>query len=830
MKFLSVIALLGVLPIAAAARGADLELKPGLVITSSVRVARNVYSLPNGDETGKRAAITIRGDNLTVDFAGATIEGTAQTVAPDARHGTGIQVEGRNVTLKNLIVRGYKIGIAAYDSPGIKILSCNLSYNWKQHLASTLAREDESDWMSYHHNEQDEWLRYGAGIYLRRCDGFEVRDVSIKGGQCGLMLMQSSKGLVTNCDFSFLSAIGLGMYRSSDNRIMHNKIDWCVRGYSHGVYNRGQDSAGILIYEQSSRNVFAYNSVTHGGDGFFLWAGQSTMDTGKGGCNDNLLYGNDFSHAPTNGIEATFSRNRFVNNLIMECWHGVWGGYSYDTQILGNVFAYNAESIAVEHGQNNTIRGNLFYREADAIHVWQNERQDPNWGYPKNRDTRSHGYDVANNVFSQITRGQTASSDPGAVVRLKATSDFTLGPNEYGPVGTLYDVRGPLTNFKFAGGALRSNSSRDKPASDVGRQDSTAEWQPAQIASLGTAWDAAHEGHSVVAGHHNGLLPPVMLPSGNLILPYPEGEAGYRKRFVTTWNPLGPGGPLSVGPESAGHNLMVTPKEALDAAPKPLPGGKNPFLRPGEFRGRHYILVDEWGPYDFQSPILWPRHTSADSVRFEVLGPSGRWRMKSVEGGTLDASAGTVPGFVEFRRSGRSGSRIKIELEYVGAKTTDYRGIDAAPGSRVPFGYTDFSVPIAWDVRFFHWDKSTQDPRTQGAEFRSLLKGKPLAHMETSDLDLVPGRIPREIPNDYFATIAEGDFEIEPGDYVLDITADDGARLYLDGKLLVDEWHYQVPTLYSRDVKLGGKHHLRVEHFQIDGYWTLKVNLRLRRK
>ena len=35
------------------------------------------------------------------------------------------------------------------------------------------------------------------------------------------------------------------------------------------------------------------------------------MDTGQGGCNDNLLYGNDFSHAPTNGIEATFSRNAF---------------------------------------------------------------------------------------------------------------------------------------------------------------------------------------------------------------------------------------------------------------------------------------------------------------------------------------------------------------------------------------------------------------------------------------------------------------------------------------------------------------------------------------
>ena len=120
---------------------------------------------------------------------------------------------------------------------------------------------------------------------------------------------------------------------------MHNKIDWCVRGYSHGFYNRGQDSAGILMYEQSSRNVVAYNSVTHGGDGLFLWAGQSTMETGEGGSNDNLFYGNDFSHAPTNGIEATFSRNRFVANRVEENWHGVWGGYSYESLFLRNTFA-----------------------------------------------------------------------------------------------------------------------------------------------------------------------------------------------------------------------------------------------------------------------------------------------------------------------------------------------------------------------------------------------------------------------------------------------------------------------------------------------------------
>ena len=58
------------------------------------------------------------------------------------------------------------------------------------------------------------------------------------------------------------------------NVIARNACDYCIRGYSHGVYNRGQDSAGILMFEQCSRNVIADNSVTHGGDGIFGFAEQ----------------------------------------------------------------------------------------------------------------------------------------------------------------------------------------------------------------------------------------------------------------------------------------------------------------------------------------------------------------------------------------------------------------------------------------------------------------------------------------------------------------------------------------------------------------------------
>jgi nitrous oxidase accessory protein NosD len=763
------------------------ELKPGVVLVASAKFKKGDHLLPGGTEDGDSGAVTIQGDNLTVDFGGATLRGTPATTEPDARKGCGIFVRGKNITIRNVRVHGYKLGLVARNAPGLKIENSDFSFNWKQHLKSTLEREDLSDWMSYHQNEKDEWLRYGAGIYLRGCPEFTVKGTRILGGQNGLLLMECDRGKVYNNDFSFLSSLGIGMYRSSSNTVMHNKIDWCVRGYSHGVYNRGQDSAGILIYEQSNKNTFAYNSVTHGGDGFFLWAGQSTMDTGKGGCNDNLLFGNDFSHAPTNGIEATFSRNLFANNFLLECWHGIWGGYSYETQVLGNVFGYNAQAIAWEHGQDNRIAGNLFYRDNEGIRLWANAQQDPNWGYPKNRDTRSRTWSIENNRFSNIaTDAIDVSRTLGVVI---ADNSFTANGNV-------------LTLAADATG-ITGNTNQV--------QAKTGPGMPAEIKNL--------LGSLMLAPEY-APLPPTMQPSGNPVLNTETNETAYRQRFEIEWNPRKADYP-----------------DAAKLAPKPLSDGQDPFIKKGALRGRRYILVDEWGPYDFKRPLLWPRAgATADAPnikRFEILGPKGKWKVRELSPGvTLSATSGTVPGVVTVTLpGGGKAANVKIALEYMGGETTDYRGIPTPAGKPVPFGYEAFFAPIDWNIRFYTWEKEASDPRTQADAFAARLTGTPIATLKSDRLDFAGYKFAESVPANYFATVAEGTFEITPGDYTLEITTDDGMRATLDGKpLFTDAWKYQGPTTYTANVTLGGKHTLRVDHFQIDGYAALKVVLRPRRR
>lgn len=789
--------------------------RPGMVISRSVRVVGGEVLAPHADESGRTAALTIRGDGITVDLSGLTLRGTPATAWPDQRKGTGIRVTGRGVTIRGAKVHGYKIGLIADGVQDFRLVNSDFSYNWKQRLRSTLEKEDLSDWMSFHRNENDEWLRFGAGIYLRRALRAQIDNVRVVGGQCGLMMTDSEYAYVKNSNFSFLSAVGIGMYRTSNTVVGHNRIDWCVRGYSHGVYNRGQDSTGILVYEQSNRNVFAYNSVTHGGDGFFLWAGQTTMDTGQGGCNDNILYGNDFSHAPTNGIEATFSRNVFVNNLLMENWHGVWGGYSYDSVIQGNVFAYNGKAIAIEHGQSNAIRDNLFVRDVVGIYLWQNASQDPDWGYPKHRDTRSRDYEISGNRF--VNTAQIATD-------FRSTRGIRMFDNGWHRVTR----------------SLRAQNTPDLRLGEIKMGHRTVERTetPGQITTR-TETDILRFGPTFVRGEGTTMElggmesePAVMQRNGNVILGYDPAE--YRQRFRTNWNPLRNqvGDRIYVGHDPSGQNRLAITEATWQQRITPFPGGTDPFLKGNQLRGRRYILVDEWGPYDFQRPLLWPRANpklKATEREFEVLGPAGTWRLvRAAAGLKLSQTKGKMGDLIRVDTSGFRDQELFFDLEYRGAATTDVRGVVTPAGRRVPFGFRKFDLPIDWRVSFWNYDAAKDDPRKAGSGYAAIRSKKPDATWAGRELAFnwygspVPG-----INADYFTTLAEGSFAISrPGEYELEITSDDGVRVSLDGKTVFEDWTYHGPKTDFVRVRLGGAHRLKVEHFELNGFSTLQVKVR----
>ncbi len=350
------------------------------------------------EDADNNGVIQIVASDIRVEFeAGSRLRGASPDTPPDQYRGFGMRIVGqKNVRLVGLRVSGFKAGLWATQCDGLVIEDADVSDNFRQHLRSTPEAEDSADWLWPHENDDNQWLtRYGAGIYIEDSDGVTVRRCRARNGQNGLVLDRVNDAKIYDNDFSFLSGWGIAMWRSSRNVLTRNSVDFCIRGYSHGVYNRGQDSAGFLVFEQCSDNIFAENSATHCGDGFFGFAGKEALgEVGRHepgwyhrrGCNNNLLVNNDFSYAAAHGIEMTFSfGNRFIRNRVTgNAICGVWGGYSQDTLIAWNTFTENGDAgyglerggVDIEHGRGNRIVYNSFFRNAVGVHLWWDDEGD----------------------------------------------------------------------------------------------------------------------------------------------------------------------------------------------------------------------------------------------------------------------------------------------------------------------------------------------------------------------------------------------------------------------------------------------------------------------
>ncbi len=552
-----------------------LPLTNGMEIDQSIRFAPGIHTLTE--------SVMITGDNVTVDFNGATLVGPRAGGPPDSFMATAIIVEGKeNVTILNAKIHGFKVGIYAKGCRNLSIRGCDLSSNFRQHLRSTPDQEVASDWLWPHHNDKNEWMeQHGAGIYLDRCVHAEIAGNMGHNSQNGIILSRTDSSFVYDNDMSFNSGWGLALWRSSYNEISHNRFDYCVRGYSHGVYHRGQDSAGILVFEQCCHNMFAHNSATHGGDGFFLYAGHETTErTGEGGSNHNVLYLNDFSHAVANGIEATFSDgNVFAENMLHECDYGIWAGYSYNTTVVGNHITRSLRAgVAIEHGHNNLIEGNRFESNKTGILLWSypNE-QFESMPYGQKQNTKSERYLIARNRFL----------GDDTALRFHNSVDILVEQNEFQDHDLVLNLRSDCPGFVF-----RNNNilSAEKFAENQGE----VPIQPLQN-YLGTL---------EVSGN-------VVLPLEPVIKPYP-----------ITWETRTQHVDISLV-----HGTMFA------------------FLPDNARRGRETMIVDEWGPIDYKTLKLFPSHVSAwGDARFFLVGPDMPFRLESSgEKANVDPQEGRVP-------------------------------------------------------------------------------------------------------------------------------------------------------------------------------------------
>ena len=730
----------------------------------------------NGD-----GVVHITGPDLTVVFDDAQALQSTDEIADthtgtpwDQLTGIGLRIQNApNLTLRHARVHGYKVAIHATRAPGLTVEDAELSDNYRARLASTKLAEDGGGWLSPHHNDDNQWAdNYGAALYIEDSDRVTVRRVHVRRGQNGIVLDRVNDSAVYDNDVSFLSGWGIALWRSSGNVISRNAADFCVRGHSEGVYNRGQDSAGILFFEQCSDNLIIQNSATHGGDGFFGFAGLEALGTEqtrnpdldyhKVGCNNNIFLYNDLSYAPAHGLEMTFSfgnvikRNRFVQNAIC----GVWGGFSQDTLINENYFegnggmAYGLErgGVNIEHSINNTIVNNTFVNNRTGVALWwDNPGAVNSWAWGVNYgDTQLEGNAIAYNTF---------------VINDQPQPFHRLAPDEKRIGIWLRDdaKQGHLSGTTITGNDMRTAGRSPQPELiDEGIDVNRANTKTMDI-------DA-----DTVMAKALGQTRPVVIRDS---VPYSVREA---------------------------------------------------------LRGRENILVDQWGPWDHERPFIRVVKKAADEQIFEVFGLAGPLELNLTDSGDVQATAAPTtdmhggPSGQRVRIHGEPGVQ-PFNLTLRGNTADGQPWEHTLNGTLIQtrwqvafFPWTDANDPRE-DLQ--GWQRLAQGKDAVTATLPGL--AFPYGFGGPSD-QAVPDNVKRaRLAPDRFGMIARSRMPLAAGTWRITTVSDDGVRVLVDGEPIIDNWTWHPPQTDTATFTLDRDRDVRIEvmHFEIDGGATLEFDI-----
>jgi hypothetical protein len=155
----------------------------------------------------------------------------------------------------------------------------------------------------------------------------------------------------------------------------------------------------------------------------------------------------------------------------------------------------------------------------------------------------------------------------------------------------------------------------------------------------------------------------------------------------------------------------------------------------------------------------------------------------------------------------------------------DWRSGETRPKPKLPGGMLK---DVTWLATWWSW-KDGPDPREREAQWRKGAE-KPLVAKKCGNwVDPWGGdaEVKKLVGMEKFGMVGLTDVEVkEKGKYRFGVVSDDGVRLKVDGKVVVENWTWHGPTRNEGVVELGvGMHRLDVEYFQIDGAWALSVEM-----
>jgi len=137
------------------------------------------------------------------------------------------------------------------------------------------------------------------------------------------------------------------------------------------------------------------------------------------------------------------------------------------------------------------------------------------------------------------------------------------------------------------------------------------------------------------------------------------------------------------------------------------------------------------------------------------------------------------------------------------------------------YEHTHTAVARLW------WERIEQYPDWKGAYFDNRkLEGSPVLVRNDRDVDFNwgPGSPAASLPADNFSCRWTRTLKLKKSTYRFYARVDDGIRLWVDDKLLIDQWHDAAGKLYAGDVSLKeGEHAVKVEYYEHGGGARIEV-------
>ncbi|MDF1838938.1 MAG: NosD domain-containing protein [Planctomycetota bacterium] len=286
-----------------------------LEIVATSTILPGSYTVPVISGQEEQGILRLVGlSDVELDLTSVEMIGGDLETPQDEWKGVGLLIEDcENVRITGGVWKGYRQPILVRGSSNVIIESADCADLWSDGLQSTATGEDVADWIDPGGQRAKD---FPAAITAVDVEGFTVRFCKVRDARNGVLLSGVTGGLVHDNDFSFLSGWGIALIDSEDCTVAYNATEYNVRGYSHGAYAVGHNSAGIVLAGASHSNQVAFNRATHCGSGVLLW-GRDAKDERP---EDNRIFGNDCSSAIQAGVHNVRSvRTLIQNNRVQDC-------------------------------------------------------------------------------------------------------------------------------------------------------------------------------------------------------------------------------------------------------------------------------------------------------------------------------------------------------------------------------------------------------------------------------------------------------------------------------------------------------------------------------